>query len=111
MNTSDKLFLKLQEMGLKPIDKPKRCRPGFWQRSSGAYSWVCRAEDGVDIGSMYSMGDCLRSKNIEVSDAMEFDRELIVNDPDRKEKKPKKRLSVDHSAMDANVQSIIKKFG
>jgi hypothetical protein len=37
----------------------QRTRSGYWQRSSGAFSWFASLEDGTSIGSCYSVTELL----------------------------------------------------
>ena len=77
--TSEKLFKKLQEMELAPITKPISHRPGYWQRSAGAYSWTCENENKLTICSTWSMKRCLNSKDIGVHEH-NLDIELTIED-------------------------------
>lgn len=67
--TFDKLSKRIEKDLEIKTGKFRRCRPGYWQRSAGAWSWVCNEinEDGTlitsfDIGSSYSATDLLAHK-------------------------------------------------
>jgi hypothetical protein len=35
-----------------------RCYPGYWQRSSGAWSWEISVDGVVSVGSCYTAKEC-----------------------------------------------------
>lgn len=55
----------------------RRLNHGHWQRSAGAWSWFLYHPKGIhNIGSQWSMKECLRSKNLVISSDT-FDSHII----------------------------------
>ena len=77
---SERLFDKLEEMGLRPAEMPKRIRAGYWQRSNGAWRWSCHTTDRLEIGSCDRMMDVLKAKEISIQHFHLTDIELTVED-------------------------------
>lgn len=81
MTTSERLLDRLKNdpaigPSIPPRARLRRTRAGHWQLSSGAWSWV--VEPGNDIGSPYSMMECLRADAL----YMESDGEILLGVPE-----------------------------
>lgn len=71
-----KFLAKLKELGIVISVSPEKCSirrtfAGYWQRSSGAWSWELYINDDGErtrsIGSQYTFEDILKAKTLEVS--------------------------------------------
>ena len=78
---SERLFDKLETMGLHPAEIPKRIRAGYWQRSNGAWRWSCHTIEHLEIGSCDRMTDILKAKEISIIRPHFCDIELTVEQP------------------------------
>jgi hypothetical protein len=77
---SERLFDKLEGMGLRPAELPKRIRAGYWQRSNGAWRWSCPTIDHLEIGSCDTMSDVLKAKKVSTVCPHFGDIEISVED-------------------------------
>lgn len=65
MATFEKLKERIKkDLGIDAVNF-KRLRPGYWQRTSGAWSWVAQS-GAMDIGSQFSATEILKSKTISI---------------------------------------------
>ena len=70
MKISERLRERLVGLGYTGIGEVERLYPGYWQRSAGAWVW-CANYHGVDLGSIYRMGECVKLTNDELRDVLE----------------------------------------
>lgn len=61
----------------------RRVRPGYWQRSRGAWSWGILEENGYDFGSQSSVTDLLKYKDYVHLFEDGSNRELIIENHKR----------------------------
>lgn len=63
--TSERLLARLRKEGFELDESVElaRCYVGHWQRSAGAWLWTVR---GKNIGSCWTMKDCLTAKSWDV---------------------------------------------
>lgn len=65
MTVFEKLSVRIKRDLNIELGEFERCRPGYWQRSAGAWSWRSRRIDTpspYDYGSSWSATDLLKEK-------------------------------------------------
>lgn len=63
---SEKLFEKLKNLSLYPVDLPKRTRAGKNLLAGGCFKWNCVGQYNW-IESYYTMSECVKAKHLSTS--------------------------------------------
>jgi len=69
--TSERLLQRIRAEA--PFDVPegsriRRLYPGHWQRSAGAWVWCIERPGMGDVGSQWTMGDCVKAEKLTFSE-------------------------------------------
>lgn len=74
MTKSEQLRQRIKdELGLDPIGEFKTLRSGYYQKSTGAMSWITIVEDEEQqVGSAFTVTELLRAKKIAILDPGAF---------------------------------------
>ena len=87
MNTSSKLIKRLKALGLNIPEGTyiSRTKAGRNQKAAGAWSWnLCHADSShaglTNIGSCYTVRDCVRAKQLEIIKDKGMGIEIVPED-------------------------------